>query len=69
MKNGTLTSYKEFTKPKLRKYKNSTVVPTIHAIMSELERIALGRFEWKGIDGNGIALSRKVEEYLFYKRR
>lgn len=69
MKNGTLTSYKEFTKPKLRKYKNSTVVPTIHAVMSELERIALGRFEWKGIDGNGIALSRKVEEYLFYKRR
>lgn len=69
MTNGTLTSYKEFSRPKLKKYKNSTVIPTINAIMSELERIALGRFEWKGIDGNGIALSRKIEEYLFYKRR
>lgn len=67
--NGTLTSYKEFVRPKLKKYKNTTVKPTIHAVMSELERIALGRFEWNGIDGNGIALSRKIEEYLFYFRR
>lgn len=68
-KNGTVTSYKEYVKPKIKKYKNSTVIPTIHAIMSELERIAIGRFEWKGIDGNGIALSRKIEEYLFYNKR
>ena len=63
------TSYKEYAKPRLKKYKNSTVMPTIHALMSELERIALGRFEWTGVDGNGIALSRKIEEYLFYAKQ
>lgn len=68
-RNGTLTSYKEFAKPRLKKYKNSTVVPTINALMSEIERIALGRFKWNGVDGNGIALSRKIEEYLFYNKR
>lgn len=67
--NGTLTSYKEYSKPRLKKYKNPTVLPTVDAIMSELERIALGRFEWKGVDGNGVALSRKIEEYLFYHKR
>ena len=60
------TTYKEYSKPRLKKYKNSTVIPTINALMSEIERIAIGRFEWKGVDGNGIALSRKIEEYLFY---
>lgn len=69
VKNGTLTTYKEFARPRLKKYKNSTVIPTVNAIMSEIERIALGRFKWNGIDGNGIALSRKIEEYLFYKKR
>lgn len=68
-KNGTLTSYKEYSRPKLKKYKNPTVIPTVDAIMSEVERIALGRFEWSGVDGNGIALSRKIEEYLFYFKR
>ena len=68
-KNGRLTCYKEFAKPRLKKYKNPTVIPTIDAIMSEIERIALGRFEWTGIDGNGIAIARKVEEYLFYFKR
>lgn len=63
------TTYKEYSKPRLKKYKNTTVVPTIHAIMSELERIALGRFKWNGVDGNGIALSRKIEEYLFYSKQ
>lgn len=69
MKNGTLTTYKEYSKPRLKKYKNTTVIPTINAIMSEIERIAIGRFQWNGIDGNGIALSRKIEEYLFYMKR
>lgn len=68
-KNGTLTSYKEFSKPRLKKYKNSTVIPTINSIMSYLERIAIGRFKWNGVDGNGIAISRKIEEYLFYNKR
>lgn len=68
-KNGTLTTYKEFEKPRIKKYKNTTVLPTIRSIMSELERIAIGRFQWNGVDGNGIALSRKIEEYLFYMKR
>lgn len=68
-KNGTVTSYKEYMKPRMKKYKNSTVIPTISAIMSEIERIAIGRFKWNGVDGNGIALSRKIEEYLFYCKR
>ena len=63
------TSYKEFSKNKLAKYKNKTVIPTINSIMSYVERMALGRIEWQGIDGNGIAFSRKVEEYLFYNKR
>ena len=67
--NDMKTSYKEYAKPRLKKYKNSTVLPTIHALMSELERIAVGRFEWNGVDGNGIALSRKIEEYLFYNKQ
>ena len=67
--NNMKTSYKEYSKPRLKKYKNTTVIPTIHALMSELERIALGRFEWKGVDGNGIALSRKIEEYLLYSKQ
>ena len=63
------TSYKEYSKPRLKKYKNSTVIPTINAIMSEIERIALGRFKWDGVDGNGIAISRKIEEYLLYNKQ
>lgn len=63
------TSYKEYAKPRLKKYKNTTVLPTINAVMSQVERIALGRFEWDGLDGNGIAFSRLVEEYLFYFKR
>ncbi len=63
------TSYKEYSKPRLKKYKNTTVIPTINALMSELERIALGRFKWNGVDGNGIALSRKIEEYLLYSKQ
>ena len=63
------TSYKTWSKPKLKKYKNTGVIQTINSVMSLLERIAMGRFSWKGIDGNGIALSRKIEEYLFYFRR
>lgn len=68
-KTGKLTSYKEYAKPKFKKYKNTTVIPTINSLMSEIERIAIGRFEWTGVDGNGIALSRKIEEYLFYYKR
>lgn len=63
------TSYKEFSRTKLKKYKNKTVLPTINAIMSYIERMALGRFDWQGVDGNGIAFSRKIEEYLLYNKR
>ena len=63
------SSYKEYCRPFLKRYKNTTVIPTINAIMSEIERIALSRMEWKGVDGNGVALSRKIEEYLFYFKR
>lgn len=67
--NDQKTSYKVWAKPKLKKYKNPSVIETINSFMSLLERIAIGRIKWKGIDGNGIALSRKIEEYLFYFRR
>lgn len=63
------TSYKEYAKPKLKKYKNPNFIFTVNSIMSLLERIAIGVFSWNGLDGNGIALSRKVEEYLFYFKR
>lgn len=63
------TSYKVWAKPKLKKYKNLSVIDTINSVMSLLERIAMGRIKWNGVDGNGIALSRKIEEYLFYFRR
>lgn len=62
-------SYKEFSKKYLNKYKNKTVLPTINALMSYVERMAMGRMQWEGVDGNGIALSRKIEEYLFYNKR
>ena len=67
--NNYTTSYKEYSKGKLKKYKNSTVRPTVDAVMSWIERIALGIGTWHGIDGNGIACSRKVEEYLFYDKQ
>lgn len=63
------TSYKIYAKPKLKKFKNPNVIYTINSVMSLIERIAIGRFKWTGIDGNGIALSRKIEEYLFYFKR
>lgn len=63
------TSYKEFSKQKLKKIKNRTVLPIINSTMSYIERMAMGVMEWEGVDGNGIALSRKVEEYLFYMKK
>ena len=67
--NNYTTSYKEYSKGKLKKYKNSTVRPTVDAVMSWIERIALGIGTWHGIDGNGVACARKVEEYLFYNKQ
>lgn len=63
------TSYKEFSKQKFAKIKNRTVIPIINATMSYIERMNMGIMEWEGVDGNGIALSRKIEEYLFYTKR
>lgn len=64
------TTYKEYIKSNFVKYKKMpSINSTLFALMSEIERCAVGRFEWKGIDGNGIAESRKIEEYLFFKKR
>lgn len=63
------TSYKEYSKGKLKGCKNKTVIPTINAMMSWIERIALGTGTWEGVDGNGIAYGRKIEEYLFYYKQ
>lgn len=64
------TTYKEYIKKNFGKYrKMPSINSTIFALMSEIERCAMGRFEWKNIDGNGVAESRKIEEYLFFKKR
>lgn len=63
------TSYKEYSKGKMKKYRNPTVRPTINAMMSWIERIALGIGTWKGVDGNGVCSGRKIEEFLFYNKQ
>lgn len=63
------TSYKEYSKGKMRKYKNPTIKPTINAMMSWIERIALGIGTWNGVDGNGVACGRKIEEFLLYNKQ
>lgn len=63
------TSYREFTRQKLAKIKNKSILPIINSIMSYIERMNMGIMEWDGVDGNGIALSRKIEEYLLYNKR
>lgn len=68
-KNGQ-TSYKRYMKTAYGKYKKQpTIYEAIGSMLSYLERIAIGRFEWHGIDGTGIANSRKIEEYLFYDKQ
>lgn len=63
------TSYKEYTRNRLSDSRWKLMGRTIESVMSYIERMALGRFEWTGVDGNGIAFSRKIEEYLFYTKR
>lgn len=64
------TTYKEYIRKNFGKYNRMpSITNTIYALMSEIERCAMGRFEWKNIDGNGVAESNKIEEYLFFKKR
>lgn len=64
------TSYKRYIKENFGTYrKQPSIIETIESLMSEIERCAMGRFEWKNVDGNGVAESRKIEEYLLYKKR
>lgn len=63
------TSYKEFSKRRFNKIKNKSMYPIINSVMSYIERMNMGIMEWEGVDGNGVALSRKIEEYLLYNKR
>lgn len=63
------TSYKEFSKHRLNKIRNKSMYPIINSVMSYIERMNMGIMEWEGVDGNGVALSRKIEEYLLYNKR
>lgn len=63
------TSYKEFYREKGKHIRNKKMHPIINSIMSYIERMNMGIMEWENVDGNGVALSRKIEEYLFYNKR
>jgi hypothetical protein len=64
-----LCSYKEeYWKPfnKLKKRDSKILYQNM---LSQLFRIGMATFSWDGIDGNGIAKSRKIEEYLLFDKK